>query len=59
MPKKKLTITNVRKKMRTLTNATYDLLLDKMGHANSSVPMSVPKLLEMHKALQSATKRIK
>ena len=29
MPKKKLTITNVRKKMRTLTNATYDLLLDK------------------------------
>ena len=59
MPKKKLTITNVRKKMRTLTNATYDLLLDKMGHANSSVPISVPNLLEMHKAIQSATKRIK
>ena len=45
--------------MRTLTNATYDLLLDKMGHANSSVPMSVPKLLELHKALQNAQKRIK
>jgi hypothetical protein len=59
MPKKKLTITNVRKKMRTLTNATYDLLLDKMGHANSSVPMSVPKLLAMHKEIQSASKRIK
>jgi hypothetical protein len=59
MPKKKLRIVNIRRKMKTLTNATYDLLLDKMGHANSSVPMSVPKLLEMHKALQSATKRIK
>jgi len=59
MPKKKLKITVVRQKMRTLTNATYALILDKMGHANSSVPMSVPKLLEMHKALQSATKRIK
>ena len=59
MPKKKLTITNVRKKMRTMTNATYDLLLDKMGHANSSVPMSVPKLLELNKALQSASKRVK
>jgi len=45
--------------MRTLTNATYDLLLDKMGHANSSVPMSVPKLLAMHKEIQNAQKRIK
>jgi len=37
----------------------YNLILDKMGHANSSVPMSLPKLLEMHKALQNAEKRIK
>jgi hypothetical protein len=30
MPKKKLKITVVRQKMRTLTNATYALILDKM-----------------------------
>ena len=59
MPKKKLKITVVRQKMRVLTNATYALILDKMGHANSSVPMSVPKILEMHKAIHSAAKRIK
>ena len=59
MPKKKLRIQQVRRKMRTCSNAMYDLLLDKMGHANSSVTMSIPKLLEMHKAIQNAEKRVK
>tara|TARA_Y100000296_G_C5115038_1_gene227270 strand:+ start:790 stop:969 length:180 start_codon:yes stop_codon:yes gene_type:complete len=59
MPRKRLTKTQVRKKIKTCSNAMYDLILDKMGHANSDVPMSVPKLLEMHKAVQSAAKRIK
>jgi hypothetical protein len=45
--------------MQTCVNAMYDLILDKMGHANSSVTMSLPKLLEMHKALQNAQKRVK
>ena len=59
MPRKRLTKTQVRKKIKTCSNAMYDLILDKMGHANSDVPMSVPKLLEMHKAVQNAAKRIK
>ncbi len=37
----------------------YDLALDKMGHANSDVPMSLPKLMDMHKPLISAQKRVK
>ena len=59
MPRKRLTKTQVRKKIKTCSNAMYDLILDKMGPANSDVPMSVPKLLEMHKAVQNAAKRIK
>ena len=59
MPRKRLTKTQVRKKIKTCSNAMYDLILDKIGHANSDVPMSVPKLLEMHKAVQNAAKRIK
>lgn len=59
MPKKKLTVQQVRRKLKTCNNAMYDLFLDKVGHANSSVPMSVPKLLELNKALQSAAKRVK
>ena len=59
MPRKRLTKTQVKKKIKTCSNAMYDLILDKMGHANSDVPMSVPKLLEMHKAVQNAAKRIK
>ena len=57
--KKKLTVTNVRRTYKRLGASMYNLILDKMGHANSSVPMSLPKLLEMHKALQNAEKRIK
>ena len=59
MPKKKLTKTQTRRKLKTCSNAMYDLLLDKMGHANSDVPISIPKLLEMHKAIQNAAKRVK
>ena len=53
MPKKKLTKAQVKRKLKTCTNAMYDMILDKMGHANSDVPMSLPKLMEMHKLLQT------
>jgi len=59
MPKKRLTKTQVKRKLKTCTNAMYDMILDKMGHSNSDVPMSLPKLMDMHKALQSSVKRIK
>ena len=59
MPKKKLTKAQVKRKLKTWNNAMYDLFLDKVGHANSDVPFSVAKLLDLNKALQSAVKRIK
>jgi len=59
MPKKKLTKAHVKRKLKTCTNAMYDMILDKMGHTNSDVPMSLPKLMDMHKALQGAAKRMK
>ena len=59
MPRKKLTKAQVKRKMKTCSNAMYDMILDKMGHANSDVPFSLPKLMDMHKQLQNATKRMK
>jgi len=59
MPKKKLTKAQVKRKLKTVNNAMYDLFLDKMGHSNSDVPFSTPKLLDLNKAMQSAIKRIK
>ena len=59
MPKKKLTKAQVKRKMKTINNAIYDLLLDKFGHTNSDVPMAVPRLVELNKQLRTAAKRIK
>ena len=59
MPKKKLTKAQVKRAMNLAARGTYDLILDKMGHVDSNVPMSLPKLLEVHKTFQNAAKRMK
>ena len=59
MPKKKLTKTQVKKKLKTIMNASYDLVLDKMGHADSFVPMSEKVLLELNKKIRSTFMRVK
>ena len=59
MPKKKLTKAQVKRKMKTCSNAMYDLFLDKLGHANSDVPMSQNKILDMHRQITNAQKRMK
>ena len=59
MPKKKLTKAYVKRKLKPIMIASYDLFLDKVGHVDSKVPMSVPKLLELNKAMQGATNRLK
>jgi len=58
MPKKKLTKTQVRRNLNALNNAVYHLLVDKMGHPDSLVPMSMPKLIDLNKILVSAMKRM-
>jgi hypothetical protein len=59
MPKKKLTKAQVKRKLKTCANAMYDLFLDKLGHANSDVPMSQNKILDIHRQITNAQKRTK
>ena len=58
MPKKKLTKKQVDRKLNMLINASYDLILDRMSHANTFVPMSMPKLLDLNKQVRAASMRL-
>jgi hypothetical protein len=59
MPKKKLTKTQVRKKIKTMMTASYDLVLDKMGHPDSKVPMSLNKILELNRQVTTQFNKVK
>ncbi len=60
MPKKKLTKAQVKRKFKNLNRDLYDLTNDKLGHGSSSfVPMSLNKLLELHKVVDNASMRVK
>ena len=45
--------------MKTIMNASYDLVLDKMGHSDSFVPMSLDKVLLLNRQVTQASNRIK
>ena len=57
MPKKKQTKLQVKKKIASINKNIYDLLIDKLGYADSLVPMSRPKLLELNKTLQAVSRK--
>jgi len=59
MPKKKLTKSQVKRKYKTICTQFYDMMLDKLGHTDSNVGMSVNKLLDLHKVCQTMLKRMK
>ena len=59
MPKKKLTKAQVKRKLKTINNGIYDLVLDKMGHVDSFAPMSIAKLIKLNAEFNSALKRVK
>jgi len=59
MPKKKLTKAQTKKKLTTAINSVYDLVLDKLGHPDSFVPMSKNKALEVLNSLSTARLRVK
>ena len=58
MPKKKLTKRQVIAKYRKILAMTYDLGLDKMGHADSLVPQSNKVLLEFNNKIQTVLRRL-
>jgi len=59
MPRKKLTKAQVKRKLKQAGNAFYELTMDKVGQPDSFVPISIGKLIEMDKAMHTATKRLK
>ena len=59
MPRKKLTKAQVKRNYKSICTSFYNLMTDKLGHADSHVGMSVNKLLEVHKGCQAVLKRMK
>ena len=59
MPKKKLTKAQVKRKLKTVQRAKYDLVLDKLGHADSRVLINQCKLMDLNKSMLLAFKRVK
>ena len=60
MPKKKLTKTQVNKKLQSIRKALYDLFLDKFAYGTESyMPMSAKKIEQFHKDTVSAILRLK
>ena len=60
MPKKILTKAQVKRKIKTTSNAVYDMLLDKMGHGTASyVPFSLDKMIDLQKIFDRARSKVK
>ncbi len=59
MPKKKLTKAQVKRKIKAMMTASYDLVLDKMGHPDSKVPMSLNKILELNRQVTTQFNKVK
>ena len=60
MPKKKLTKAQVKRKMKQIIRATYDLFLDKFANGSrSDVSFSSAKIMELHQVFVKALDRMK
>jgi hypothetical protein len=60
MPKKRLTKAQVKRKIKSSSDAVYYMLLDKMAHgANSYVPFSLTKLIDLQKVFDRARSQVK
>jgi hypothetical protein len=60
MVKKKLTKAQVKRKIKLMHNACYDLVLDKLGYGTASYsPMSKDKLMSIMNDLDRARVRMK
>ena len=58
MPKKKLTKTQVKNKLRQASNQIYDLLTDKLAYGDSFIPISQNKLLEINNTITRAASKM-
>ena len=59
MPKKKLNKRQIISKLKTANRVMGDLLMDRTYHADSKVPMSLNKVLELNRSITSTFNRVK
>ena len=59
MPKKKLTKTQIKKKVERAYALWYHLVLDKLGHPDSKMGMSKARIMKVLDEIGSALKWIK
>jgi len=58
MPKKKLTKTQVKRKVAAISKSVADLTIDKLTHSDSLAPMSKMKLIELSNTIQAASRKL-
>ena len=60
MPKKKLTKAQVKRKLKTLQNNMYDLMLDRLSHGTDSFYKGTfESLNKMHSVIQTRLRGLK
>lgn len=59
MPRKKLTKAQVKSDISASMSRLYNMIVDKLNYPDSHVPLSLAKLLDLHKVMSSAWKRMK
>ena len=59
MPKKKLTKAQVKRSLRSINKNIYRMIMERLDVPDNHIPISTPKLMELHRTIESAFKRIK
>ena len=58
MPKKKLTKAQVKRKLQTIKNAAYDLMLDRLGHGFASFAPTFKTMDSINTSMQRALSKL-
>jgi len=58
MPKKKLTKAQVKKKLKTIKNAAYDLMLDRLGHGPTSFAPTFKTMDSINTTMQRSLSKL-
>ena len=59
MPKKKLTKAQVKRSLRSINTNLYRMIMERLDVPDNNIPISTPKLMELHRTIESAFKRVK
>jgi hypothetical protein len=59
MPKQKLTKAQVKRKLKSINTNLYRMIIERLKIPDNNIPISTPKLMELHRTIESAFKRVK